>query len=41
MVNAYDLLEIKKNRGIIENIIFMGLRLRTDAVLKERTIIHE
>lgn len=33
---AYDLLEIKKNEGIIENILFMGLRQRTDALLKER-----
>ena len=36
MMNAYDLLDIKKNKAIIENIIFMGLRQRTDAVLKER-----
>lgn len=37
MTKAYDLLDIRKNKGIIENIIFMGLRLRTDAVLRERT----
>lgn len=36
MMNAYDLLDIKKNKNIIENIIFMGLRLRTDTILKER-----
>lgn len=36
MMNAYDLLDIKKNKAIIENIIFMGLRLRTDTILKER-----
>lgn len=36
IMNAYDLLDIKKNKSIIENIIFMGLRLRTDAILKER-----
>lgn len=36
IMNAYDLLDIKKNKSIIENIIFMGLRQRTDAVLKER-----
>ena len=41
MAKAYDLLEIKKNRGIIENIIFMGLRRRTDLILKERTNIDE
>ncbi len=41
VTKAYDLLDIKKNKGIIDNIIFMGMRLRTDAVLKERTIIHE
>lgn len=36
MMNAYDLLDIKKNKAIIENIIFMGLRLRTDTILRER-----
>ncbi len=33
IVNAYDLLSIKANQEIIENILFMGLRQRTDAVL--------
>ncbi|MBR3786623.1 MAG: hypothetical protein IKJ77_09470 [Firmicutes bacterium] len=41
IMNAYDLLEIKKNKAIIENIIFMGLRLRTDTVLKERETDNE
>lgn len=41
MMNAYDLLDIKKNKAIIENIIFMGLRQRTDAVLKERELDNE
>lgn len=41
VAKAYDLLDIKKNRGIIENIIFMGLRRRTDLILKERTNIDE
>ena len=41
IMNAYDLLDIKKNSSIIENIIFMGLRLRTDKVLKERELEHE
>ncbi|MBR4020673.1 MAG: hypothetical protein IKI99_05115, partial [Firmicutes bacterium] len=36
IMNAYDLLDIKKNKSIIENIIFMGLRQRTDVILKER-----
>ena len=36
VMNAHDLLDIKKNKEIIENIIFMGLRLRTDGILKER-----
>lgn len=36
MMNAYDLLNMKKHESIIENIIFMGLRQRTDAILKER-----
>lgn len=33
---AYDLLDIKKHEGILNNIIFMGLRRRTDVILKER-----
>ena len=41
MMNAYDLLDIKKNNAIIENIIFMGLRQRTDAILKERELENE
>ena len=41
MVNAYDLLQIKKNQGIIENILLMGLRQRTDAILKERDETNE
>ena len=41
IMNAYDLLDIKKNSAIIENIIFMGLRLQTDKVLKEREIDNE
>lgn len=35
--NAYDLLDLKQNRGIVENIIFMGIRRRTDLILRERT----
>lgn len=35
-LKAYDLLEIKKNSGIIENILLMGLRSRSDGILKER-----
>lgn len=31
--NAYDLLNLSKNRGIVENIIFMGIRRRTDQIL--------
>ena len=41
VMNAYDLLDIKKNKNIIENIIFMGLRLRTDKVLEERETDNE
>ena len=41
MVNAYDLLQIKKNQGVIENILLMGLRQRTDAILKERVETNE
>ncbi|MGN0660069.1 MAG: DUF5685 family protein [Emergencia sp.] len=41
ITKAYDLLKIKKNRGIIENIIFIGLRGRTDMILSERKTEHE
>lgn len=41
VANAYDLLEIKKNKGIIDNIIFMGLRVRTDVILRERIELNE
>lgn len=34
--NAYDLLPMKKYGGIVENIIFMGIRRRTDLILAER-----
>ena len=41
IVNAYDLLQVKKNTGIIENILLMGLRQRTDVILKERDLTNE
>ena len=41
IVNAYDLLPIKRNQGIIENILLMGLRQRTDVLLKERELSNE
>lgn len=41
IVNAYDLLQIKRNSGIIENILLMGMRQRTDAILKEREETNE
>lgn len=31
--NAIDLLDIKKNKGIVENIVYLGLRRRTEKVL--------
>lgn len=31
--NAMDLLDIKKNKGIVENIVYFGLRKRTEQVL--------
>lgn len=34
--NAVDLLDIKKNKGIIENIVYFGLRKRTEGVLLNR-----
>lgn len=39
--NAFDLLTIKKNKGILENIIFMGLRRRTDAITRKGKEINE
>lgn len=33
--DAYDLLDIRKNKDIIENIIFFGLRTRTEAILRK------
>lgn len=41
IVNAYDLLQIQRNQGIIENILLMGLRQRTDVILKERELTNE
>lgn len=37
-VNALDLLDLRRNRGIIENIVLLGLRRQTDRVLGERNI---
>lgn len=34
---ASDMLDIKKNKGIIENVILLGLRGRTDSLLKKGT----
>lgn len=43
--NAVDLLDIKKNKGIVENIVYFGLRKRTEQVLnnekKEEEKLHE
>ncbi|TDP59119.1 DUF5685 family protein [Aminicella lysinilytica] len=33
LTKAYDLLDIKKNKGIIDNVIYLGLRRKTDEVL--------
>ncbi len=38
IAKAYDLLDVRRNRGILENIIFMGLRSQTDRILGERTM---
>ena len=32
---ACDLLEFKKNKEIIENVVFMGLRRKTEAILEK------
>lgn len=39
--NAYDLLSIRKNKGILDNIIFMGLRSRTDLIARKGNEINE
>lgn len=33
MKKAYDLLDIKKNKGILDNIIFFGMRRRTESII--------
>ena len=33
IAKAFDLLDIKKNRGIIENIVYVGLLKKTEEVL--------
>lgn len=33
LVKAYDLLDIRKNKGILDNVIYLGLRRKTDEVL--------
>ena len=35
MSQALDLLDIRKNRGIIENIVYLGLRSKTDQILEK------
>lgn len=34
IANAYELLEIKRNKGIIENIVYMGMLRKTEQILK-------
>ena len=34
MCKAYDLLKFKKNKEILDNIVFLGLRKKTEEVLK-------
>lgn len=41
IASACDLLNLGANRGIIENIIFMGIRSGTDRILRERTEQNE
>lgn len=41
VVNAYDLLPIKKNKGILDNIIFMGLRSQTDTIARKGNELDE
>ena len=35
ITNGIDLLEIKKNKGIIDNVVLMGMRAQTDRVLQK------
>lgn len=38
---AYSLLEIRKNKGILDNILYSGLIVKTDKVLQERGNVNE
>jgi hypothetical protein len=38
---AYSLLTIEKNKGILDNILYSGLIVKTDKVLQERGIKNE
>ena len=34
MLKAYDLIKFKKNKSIIDNIVYLGLRRKTEDVLE-------
>jgi hypothetical protein len=38
---AYSLLEIEKNKGIMDNILYSGLILKTDSVLQGKREMNE
>lgn len=39
LMNALDLLDIQRNKGIIDNILLLGMRARTDALLLQKEIL--
>ena len=34
MLKAYDLIQFKKNKEIIDNVVYLGLRRKTEEILK-------
>lgn len=36
IANAVDLLPLKKNKGVVENIIYKGLLIKTEEITKEK-----
>ena len=37
LAKTYELLEIKRNKGILENIIYMGMLKKTEQILNARS----
>ena len=41
IAKCYDLLDIKKNKGILENVIFIGLMTQTDKALRKEPAVEK